>query len=151
MANVQTLKAGDEGPWVNSLQQYLNSKGESLKVDGDFGDKTRSAVLRVQSANQIKADGIAGPVTWGVLGLKSDTSTGTAASEKSDDEARAKLSAVRTAYIKDNFPRLHALAQCKTAEDVEKLLASEYGMNIDLLKAIEKEDEAAFWSAVARG
>lgn len=55
------LKKGSK----NGLVTYLQ---KSLKVVGDtpglFGDKTYAAVVALQKAHKLKADGVVGPLTW---------------------------------------------------------------------------------------
>jgi serine-type D-Ala-D-Ala carboxypeptidase (penicillin-binding protein 5/6) len=66
-----TLKQGDRGPAVEGLQRLLNARlapSPELDVDGDFGDATRSAVLRFQRANRLEATGQADPATRKALG-----------------------------------------------------------------------------------
>jgi hypothetical protein len=49
---------------VRTLQSNLNKcHGKSLAVDGEFGPATRSALIAVQRALQITADGVYGPQT----------------------------------------------------------------------------------------
>ncbi|MFT6821499.1 MAG: peptidoglycan hydrolase-like protein with peptidoglycan-binding domain, partial [Myxococcota bacterium] len=57
------VRQGDEGVVVKSLQRLLVSKGARLTIDGDFGRKTDNALRSFQAANNLKVDGIAGPVT----------------------------------------------------------------------------------------
>ena len=59
-----TLKMGSKGPDVKRLQEALNKKGYSLKVDGDFGPSTQAAVKNFQRVNKLTDDGIVGPKTW---------------------------------------------------------------------------------------
>lgn len=62
------LKTGDKGPLVQSLQLLLNGKGFPCgEADGKYGDKTRGAVLKLQSAAGILADGECGGQTWDAL------------------------------------------------------------------------------------
>lgn len=48
-AELATLAPGSKGEAVAALQRDLNALGASLKEDGDFGPKTRAAVLRVSA------------------------------------------------------------------------------------------------------
>lgn len=52
---------------VAYLQRKLNATGAKLDVDGDFGNKTKQAVIQFQIDNNLTADGIVGPKTWGAL------------------------------------------------------------------------------------
>jgi hypothetical protein len=67
--NAQTLKKGDTGEIVVSLQSLLVEKGYMDRdyVDGDFGPGTDTAVKQFQADNSLTADGIVGPATWQVL------------------------------------------------------------------------------------
>ncbi|MEU1308728.1 peptidoglycan-binding domain-containing protein [Streptomyces cinnamoneus] len=61
---------GDRGPKVKEIQALINFwDGTNLKVDGEFGDKTRSAVKAFQRNHPSagNADGIVGDKTWKVL------------------------------------------------------------------------------------
>ena len=66
-ASRPTLRLGSKGDSVRELQSILNSKGESLATDGDFGPKTHSGVINFQWRNGLTGDGIVGPITWGAL------------------------------------------------------------------------------------
>jgi peptidoglycan hydrolase-like protein with peptidoglycan-binding domain len=60
------LKLGSVGPSVMNLQTMLNHLQMSqmpLTVDGQFGPKTRSALIKFQTNNFLQADGVAGPIT----------------------------------------------------------------------------------------
>lgn len=59
-----TLKEGDKGQSVKDLQTLLNKKGYKLKVDGDFGKGTSTAVKDFQKKNKLTVDGIVGKATW---------------------------------------------------------------------------------------
>jgi peptidoglycan hydrolase-like protein with peptidoglycan-binding domain len=61
------LRQGDSGAAVTRLQQLLNAKGINVKVDGDFGNATRAAVVQFQKQSGIATDGIVGPRTWQAL------------------------------------------------------------------------------------
>jgi Putative peptidoglycan binding domain len=62
------LAKGSYGPEVSKLQQDLNTwrmenGKEPIKVDGNFGPATESALKEYQASLGIKADGLAGPNT----------------------------------------------------------------------------------------
>ncbi len=59
-----TLKSGDGGVHVLTLQGLLIARGYPVKVDGDFGPATEAAVKALQKAAKLTADGTCGPKTW---------------------------------------------------------------------------------------
>ena len=61
-ATQPTLKLGSKGASVKLLQKKLN-----LATDGDFGPKTKAAVVAFQKKNGLAADGIVGSKTWSLL------------------------------------------------------------------------------------
>ena len=64
----QTLKPGDQGAQVKTLQKALASLGFSPGTpDGDYGPSTMNAVERFQIAKQLPEDGIVGPQTLNAL------------------------------------------------------------------------------------
>lgn len=72
-----SLKWGDKGALVEQLQQLLTSKGYTVSVTGNYLSKTVAAVTAFQTANALKPDGVAGPVTLGKLvGSSSTASSG---------------------------------------------------------------------------
>lgn len=64
-----TLTEGDKGSAIQTLQERLNvwKANPALKVDGDFGPATLSAVRAFQAARKLTVDGIVGPQTWTAL------------------------------------------------------------------------------------
>lgn len=76
-----TLQKGSKGSEVKEWQNFLNSQGYNLSVDGDFGDNTYNATVEWQNKNGLGADGIVGKNTWGKAGYTpySTISTPTAA------------------------------------------------------------------------
>lgn len=54
------LGAGDSGPKVKALQEYLNKVGIKVGVDSDYGPATEAAVKLFQTKRGLKADGIYG-------------------------------------------------------------------------------------------
>lgn len=61
------LKKGCKGDDVIALQKLLN-KYDNIAEDGDFGTKTKAAVIAFQKKKGLKADGIAGEKTITALG-----------------------------------------------------------------------------------
>lgn len=60
----RTIKPGDKGGLVRDLQRLLTQLGYFPgAVDGDFGKRTRAAVLAFQADNHLTPDGIVGPLT----------------------------------------------------------------------------------------
>lgn len=58
------LRKGSKGLWVTLLQNGLVARGYNIKVDGDFGDETLSAVKSLQRQNGLVVDGVVGINTW---------------------------------------------------------------------------------------
>ena len=66
---------GDSGPGVKQIQTALVARGFKVKVDGQFGPQTDTAVRAFQKKVGIKVDGIVGPATWSRLQGTSTTTT----------------------------------------------------------------------------
>lgn len=56
-------KRGDKGDDVKYIQERLVKHGANIRIDGDFGLKTESAVKDFQKKKKLKVDGIVGPNT----------------------------------------------------------------------------------------
>ena len=64
------VKKGDrdqEGTNVRKIQFLLRQRGQTVGVDGIFGDQTDGAVRQFQKSNQLTVDGAVGPNTWSKL------------------------------------------------------------------------------------
>jgi hypothetical protein len=64
---MKTISQGSKGAEVMFLQRQLNKRGASpaLGEDGDFGPKTKAAVLAFQHANRVMpANGVVTTTTW---------------------------------------------------------------------------------------
>ena len=62
-----TLRKGDSGIEVTTLQYLLSHYGYPVTADGVFGNKTADAVVKFQSDKGLTADGIVGGKTWAKL------------------------------------------------------------------------------------
>lgn len=60
----RTVRRGDRGSQVKSLQEFLNRHGYKVSEDGAFGPGTETKLIQFQRAAGIGADGVAGPKTW---------------------------------------------------------------------------------------
>src|SRR5262245_13300231 len=68
---IRMMKRGQTGPDILAVQEALNIRllrnGLRIKEDGIFGPKTEVSVKEFQRLNQLKMDGIVGPITRSVL------------------------------------------------------------------------------------
>ncbi len=63
------VSRGSRGDYVEYLQILLGRRlGQSIPVDGIFGDTTHTAVTHWQTVSGLHVDGVAGPQTWRSLG-----------------------------------------------------------------------------------
>ena len=70
-----TLKKGSSGDLVKQVQQKLKNWGYLTgKVDGIFGNATKTAVQKFQRKNGLTADGVVGKKTFDALGIKASGS-----------------------------------------------------------------------------
>jgi peptidoglycan hydrolase-like protein with peptidoglycan-binding domain len=66
-SGLPTLRFGNTGSTVRTLQRLLISNGYFVQIDGVFGALTEVAVKAFQSSRGLKADGVVGSRTWAVL------------------------------------------------------------------------------------
>lgn len=71
---METLRLGDKGESVTTLQITLQKHGYELLVDGIFGENTEDIVRDFQNNKGLTPDGVVGRMTWGVL-LESSNSS----------------------------------------------------------------------------
>lgn len=67
---LSVLRKGSKGEQVKTLQRLLKSLGYSVGlsgIDGDFGGKTESALIKFQKAEGLTQDGICGTKSWEAL------------------------------------------------------------------------------------
>ena len=89
-SSVTYLKFGSKGDAVKTLQKNLNSLGYNCgEVDGDFGNRTLSAVRAFQKDNKLEVDGIVGPATTKAINNAiSKKNTGKTTNTASKDKIR---------------------------------------------------------------
>ncbi len=63
----QTVRSGDKGALVRSIQSMLQDKGYSVSVTGTYDSKTVTAVKAFQKKNGLTADGLCGENTQKLL------------------------------------------------------------------------------------
>ena len=61
---LSSLRKGNKGEEVKTLQRLLNAFGASLEIDGSFGPLTDAALRSYQSSNKLEVDGICGLQSW---------------------------------------------------------------------------------------
>ncbi len=66
-SGLPTLRFGSSGHSVRVLQRLLVSNGYFVRIDGNFGALTESAVMAFQSGRGLNPDGVVGSRTWAEL------------------------------------------------------------------------------------
>ena len=67
------MSVGSKGKSVEQIQTYLRVIGQNnrsvpiINVDGDFGNRTKDAVIAVQKLYGIEQTGVVGPLTWNAI------------------------------------------------------------------------------------
>lgn len=59
----------DNRSHVSAVQAELQARGYNIRVDGQYGPKTKAAVKKFQRKNSLIADGVIGPQTLRALGV----------------------------------------------------------------------------------
>ena len=84
LAAYDTLRIGDKGQDVLTMQTALVRLGYQIETDGAYGKNTRAAVVAFQKDHNLKADGLAGNKTLSLLysltGMAEASATATPAS-----------------------------------------------------------------------
>jgi peptidoglycan hydrolase-like protein with peptidoglycan-binding domain len=75
----------DSGSAVAELQELLQAQGYKLRIDGDFGSITETAVRLYQKRHGLVVDGVVGHKTW--FSLKTNVRGGDRALEQGDTGA----------------------------------------------------------------
>ncbi|MCJ8282184.1 MAG: peptidoglycan-binding protein [Rivularia sp. ALOHA_DT_140] len=65
--SLPNLSFGNSGVSVRILQKLLSANGYPIRIDGNFGALTETAVKAFQSNRNLAIDGVVGQQTWGEL------------------------------------------------------------------------------------
>lgn len=85
------LRHGSQGDEVKEWQEFLNTQGYNLDVDGIFGDLTTNATSEWQKKNGLSVDGKVGEESWGMAEtLRSNAGTNTSTNTSTNTTATAK-------------------------------------------------------------
>ena len=97
----EMLSLGSYGESVAYVQQLLANLGYAIYVDGDYGEQTQSTVLAFQYDYGLYTDGIAGPLTVGMLlsasGISAEPSV--QASQQSNGSLSLGSAGEQVAYV----------------------------------------------------
>lgn len=80
-----TLRRGDSGEAVVYLQTLLCDAGDTIPVDGKFGQKTEASVRAFQQVEGLTVDGVVGAKTWAALEAATGHDTEPAPDPAADD------------------------------------------------------------------
>lgn len=65
----RTLRKGDKGADVKTLQTLLTKAGYTVAIDGIFGNNTYESVKAYQAERGLVVDGVVGKATWSTLDM----------------------------------------------------------------------------------
>lgn len=109
----EMLVQGAKGAEVQRLQSLLRLAGYSVKVDGDFGQKTETALIKFQTANDLRPDGRAKEVDWQklqeVAGKKSGATARAEAGKNTVPTVREKVANASDTLIRVGAPVIAGL------------------------------------------
>ena len=135
----ERLARGDQGEWVEYLQNVLYSKGvDPGSIDGVFGDVLDTKVRQYQADNALTVDGVVDTVTWGSLvdEVQTDVAAEWDVAAESDVATEAETAEPAPVSLDwDQLPFLSALAQYPADEDGMRQFLRDSGIDIDLLTA----------------
>jgi peptidoglycan hydrolase-like protein with peptidoglycan-binding domain len=153
---MQSLQLGSRNAEVMFLQRLLNKKGASPAVteDGDFGAKTRTAVISFQTKNSIKpANGVVGPMTWTGFGFLVSHSHNTQLFGQTNDmtcwSAAATMMLGSNRSIDAGAAKVNPDGSLNTRMENIELFASSLGWSI--VNQISAPSTSTLISALARG
>ena len=118
-----TLRYGDSGPQVKTLQQNLKKLGYfSGTATGEFGDVTKQAVTRFQKAYSLTADGIVNAKTQTKITAALAAKTASAKSSSSSASVSASSSGVTVSgYDSANMALINSALATLTEAQLEDI------------------------------
>ncbi|MEM9221486.1 MAG: TIGR02594 family protein [Pseudomonadota bacterium] len=93
----RTLRLGSRGKDVEALQRDLNVLNYALEADGEFGGRTRDAVMRFEARRGLNADGAADAATLAALAKAVDDRATREASRESGARAATPIASAGAA------------------------------------------------------
>lgn len=115
------LKKGSKGAEVLQLQSALKSLGYSITVDGSYGNGTMNTVKTFQKQHGLKADGVAGVQTLGLLyalAPSGGTQAASAAEQAQQSSAASAADGTNATVRTANGGSLKFRAKASTASNV---------------------------------
>ncbi|MDO8201622.1 MULTISPECIES: peptidoglycan-binding protein [unclassified Conexibacter] len=100
-------KTGSRGDLVVLAQEHLNGGGAALRVDGDYGPGTATAVRQYQSSKGIDATGVIDDATWPTLLRETPKTTNWVSVARA---SAAKARGARAAAASAALPRVNGPA-----------------------------------------
>ncbi|MGN6108315.1 MAG: peptidoglycan-binding domain-containing protein [Kofleriaceae bacterium] len=148
-----TLRQGDRGEHVLTLQRALRALGYSIAIDGDFGPRTAAAARSFQASRELEADGIVGPLTWGaILADLAPTATHVQADD-SDRLVRAGQLAVAEAErlwaLNIVDPPNSASGYAASREQIDRMIRATSGLGWSWQKPYVKDGDYEWCGAFA--
>lgn len=104
---MNTIKFKDNSPEVKSLQEKLKLLGYNLKTDGDFGNKTLSAINNFQKLNTLTITDFVDETLY--KSIEEDV-------DKNNSVDKPSLKKIMTLHPKIRFEVLHLLKECNKQE-----------------------------------
>lgn len=140
------LRLGAKDERVQRLQEALTKLGYDIgTADGAFGDKTRKAVMQFQREKKLRADGLVGPETYGlILGVEPAAVSEAVAPVSTPAPAAAKPKISRNDALQ--LQVLDALGSIMRARKLYEEAAGYYDKAIDLIPNPGKQHWAYFYA-----
>lgn len=138
------LRKGSTGNNVKVLQRELNKQANcNLEVDGSFGKLTKACVQKYQKENNLKQDGVVGPLTCNSLnGTPIETSNSAITVYAKENSKYAVVLGSNVNVRKSSTTKSEALGQVSrgTIVKITSQTKNWYGINIDGVDGYIRED-----------